>query len=62
MNADLKSHIGRIMKGVLGVNKISNVQIEEVMFLSESESNVEKKTSGSESDASVHNGVEKERN
>ena len=32
------------------------------MFLSESGSDLEKKTSSSESDASVHNGVEKEKN
>ena len=58
MNAELKSYIGKILE-VLGVNKISNAKIEEVMFLSESRSDVEKKTSGSESDASVHNGLEK---
>ena len=32
------------------------------MFLSESGSDLEKKMSGSQSDASVHNGVEKEKN
>ena len=56
-NADLKNHIGDMLKEVLGIEKISNDRIEEVMFLSESE----KKTSGSESDVSVSNDA-KEKN
>ena len=61
MNADLKRCIGHILKAVLTVDSISNAKIEEVMFLSESGSDLEKKTSNSESDASVHNGVEKKK-
>ena len=62
MNADLKSHVEHILKAVLKVDSISDAKIEEVMFLSESGSDVEKKMSSSESDASVHKGVEKEKN
>ena len=39
-----------MLKKVLGIEKISNTRIEEVMFLSESE-----KMSGSESDVSIRN-------
>ena len=62
MNADLKKCIGCILKAVLKVDSISNDKIEEVMFMSESGSDYEKKPSGSESYASVHNSVEKEKN
>ena len=61
MNANLKRCIRHIPKAVLKVDSISNDKIEEVMFLSESESDLEKKTSGSEIDASVCNGVEEKR-
>ena len=61
-NANLKKYIGCILKAVLKVDSICSDKIEEVMFLSESGSDLEKKTSSSESDASVHNSVEKEKN
>ena len=51
-----------ILKSVPKVDSRSNDKIEEVMFLSESGSDLEKKTSHSENDASVHNGVKKEKN
>ena len=62
MNANLKKCIAHILKAVLKVDSISNDKIEEVMFMSESGSDLEKKTSSSESDASVHNSGEKEKN
>ena len=56
---ELKKRISNLLKQVLGITKISDDLIEEVMFLSESEkksqSEQEKKDSSSDSEKSVHN-------
>ena len=57
---ELKKRIRNLLKQVLGITKISDNLIEEVMFLSEnqkkkSESEQEKKDSSSDSKKSVHN-------
>ena len=58
---ELKKRIRYLLKQVLGINKISDDLIEEVMFLSESESEKkseseqEKKDSSSDTKKSVHN-------
>ena len=58
---ELKKRIRNLLKQVLGVTKISDDLIEEVMFLSESESEKkfeseqEKKDSSSDSEKSIHN-------